>query len=254
MHSWLECKILIRGRDIALTRHRQGDGSDEDVFTWLGRAGADGGGGCAGGVRHGWQSGAQLQLDQHSFGSRQTFHWAVRKTDSFPAELQLPVEVIVGTVRVVMDQTETAYARFDGKVRGIGKGGVTPAAGHLILIFRVLGIMKQQIRTPAEIHVLISVQPAWVLETQFVICEIDEGLALLDEFVAVPAIGVTERNRADLKSVQAAIAGFPVRTFTAEFEVGLQKLEVHREERGFHLLGEAAFQEALSMWTAAQRD
>lgn len=195
-----------------------------------------------------------LELDFRSFGDRKTFYCATRQADSFPADFDLSVQIIVVAVRVVMDEAETFDSRFDSQVRSIGKGGVTPAESAFVFLFRVLGVMKQQIHSPAEIDVLLPVQPALVLETQFVVGQKDKGFALLDEFVPISAIGVTEEYRANLQSVQLAMAGFPVGAFAAKIKFGPKEFKVYGEVGCFHLTGDATFQEILSMWTAAERD
>ena len=98
--------------------------------------------------------------------------------------------------------------------------------------------MEEQVRTLAELYVFRPTQSPLVLEIQFIISEKYKGLALLYEFVTVAAVGVTERYRADLESVQAAIAGFHVWTLTAKIEFGPQEVEVYGEKRRLHLVGE----------------
>jgi hypothetical protein len=41
---------------------------------------------------------------------------------------------------------------------------MAPATSEFVFFFRVLGVMNQQVRTPAEFYVLASAQPSLVLE------------------------------------------------------------------------------------------
>ena len=184
--------------------------------------------------------GTQLQLDFHSLGNRLTRHFAARRADSFPAEFHLPVQVIVATVRVVMEQTQAAYPRLHGQVCGIGKRGMAPAAGPLILLFGILGVVKQHVRPSAKVYVLFSPQPSWMPEAKLIVRKVYESLSPLNELVAVSTIRVIQCYRADLQSVQAAVAGLPMRALATELEMGLQELEVNRKEGGLHLFGKAA--------------
>jgi hypothetical protein len=93
-----------------------------------------------------------------------------------------------------------------------------------------------------------------VLEIQFIVSEKYEGLALLYEFVTIAAVGVTERYRADLESVQVTVAGFHVWTLTAKIEFGSQEVKVNGEKRRLHLVGEILSYGILSMRTAAEGD
>jgi hypothetical protein len=114
--------------------------------------------------------------------------------------------------------------------------------------------MNQQVHTLAEFYVFRSTEPSLVLKIQFIIGEKYKGLALLYEFVTIAAVGVTERYRADLQSVQVTIAGFHVWTLTAKIEFCPQEVEVYGEKRCLHLVGEILSYGILSMRTAAEGD
>jgi hypothetical protein len=154
----------------------------------------------------------------------------------------------------MMDETETFDARFDSQVRGIGKGGVTPPPSEFVFFARVLGVMEQQIHAPAEIYVFLPTQPTLMFETEFIVGQEYKGFALLNEFITVSAIGVTEWYWRNLHSVQAAMAGFHVWTFTAKIKFGSQKVKVHGEVRCLHLMGEISSYGILSMWAATESD
>ena len=53
------------------------------------------------------------QVDLHSFDSCETFGRSALPLDSLPAEFNLPVQIVVGTIRVVMKQTKGFDTRFD---------------------------------------------------------------------------------------------------------------------------------------------
>jgi hypothetical protein len=114
--------------------------------------------------------------------------------------------------------------------------------------------MDQQVCTLAEFYVFRSTEPLLVLETQLIISEKYKSLTLLYEFVAIAAVGVTERYRADLESVQVTIAGLHVWTLTAKIEFGPQEVKVYREKRRLHLVGKILSYGILSMRTAAEGD
>jgi hypothetical protein len=114
--------------------------------------------------------------------------------------------------------------------------------------------MNQQVHTLAEFYVFRSTEPSLVLKIQFIIGEKYKGLALLYEFVTIAAVGVTERYRADLQSVQVTIAGFHVWTLTPKIEFGPQEIKVYREKRRLHLVGKILSYRILSMRTAAKGD
>ena len=179
-----------------------------------------------------------LKVNLHSFGSCETFDRAGLPVDSFPAEFNLTAYLVVGMVWVVMKETQAFYTCFDGQVRGLANGGVTPATSEFVLFFCELRVMKQQVRTLAEFYVLPSAQPSLVREIQFIISKKYKGLIPLYEFVAIAAIGVTERYWADLQSVQAAIAGFHIGTLTLKIKFGPQEVKVHGEIGCLHLMSE----------------
>src|SRR5512139_2517889 len=114
--------------------------------------------------------------------------------------------------------------------------------------------MEQQVRTLAKLYVFRSNQPPLVLEIQFIISEKYKTLLLLYELVTIAAVGVTERYRADLESVQATIARFHVWTLTAKIEFGPQEVKVYGEKRRLHLVGKILSYGILSMRTAAEGD
>jgi len=93
-----------------------------------------------------------------------------------------------------------------------------------------------------------------VLKAEFIIGKKHEGFTPLDEFVTVAAVGVTERYRADLESVQVTIAGFHVWTLTAKIEFCPQEVKVYGEKGCLHLVGEILSYGILSMRTAAESD
>ena len=189
----------------------------------------------------------QLKVNLHSFSSRETFGLSALLVNSLLAEFNLPAQIVVGTIRVVMKETKTFDTRFDGQVHCIAKGGVAPPTSEFVFFLRVLGVIDQQLCIPAEIYVLRSTQPPLVLETQFIVSEKYKGLAPLYEFIAIAAIGVIERHRADLQFVQVTIAGFHVWTLTVKIEFGLQELKVYREIWCLHLVGEILSYGILSM-------
>jgi hypothetical protein len=88
----------------------------------------------------------------------------------------------------MMKETKASYICFDGQVRGVLKGGVTPATSEFVFFFCVLGVMNQQVRTPAKLYVLPSAQASLVLEIQFIISKKDKGFAFFYEFVAIAAL------------------------------------------------------------------
>ena len=92
----------------------------------------------------------QLKLELHPLGDRKTTHRTSCQADAIPAAFYLPVQVIVAAVRVVMEEAEPTHSGFDGKIRGIGEGGVAPPASMFVFLLRVLGIVKQQVRASAE--------------------------------------------------------------------------------------------------------
>lgn len=140
-----------------------------------------------------------------------------------------------------MKETQAFYIGFDGQVRGLANGGVTPSTSEFVFFFCELGVMKQQVRTPAEFYVLPFAQPSLVWEIQLIVSKKYKGLIPLSEFVAIAAIRVTERYWVDLQSVQVAIAGFHIGALTVKIEFGPQKVKVHGEIRCLHLVSEIPF-------------
>jgi hypothetical protein len=194
----------------------------------------------------------RLEIDHHSFGGSKTFDRGARGADAFPADFHLPIQVIVGTVRVVMDQPKAFYPRFDGKIRGIAKGGVSPAARERVFFIRVLGVMKQQIRPTAEFHVFCPAQPALVLKTELIVGEEYEGSPSLNDLETVPTVGMIERYRAERQSAHTAIAGFEMRTIAVKVERGSKVGEVHGKIRRLHLVGQIFSDGVLGMRPAAE--
>ncbi len=195
-----------------------------------------------------------LEVNHHSFSGCKTSDVAARSTDSFLAEFNLSVQIVVRTVRVVMDETEAFDPCFDSKVRDVVKRGVTPAMRLFVFLVRILGVMQQQVRPPTEFGILDAPQPTLMLETEFIVGKKDKDFTPFHEFVAIAAIGVTERNRADLQSVETAITRLPVRTFAAKIEFGFKEVEVHGEIRCLHLVREEPSDGILGMGAAAQGD
>jgi hypothetical protein len=56
----------------------------------------------------------QLKVNLHSFGSRETFGHAALPVDSLLAEFNLPAQIVVGTIRVMVKKTKAFDTRFDG--------------------------------------------------------------------------------------------------------------------------------------------
>jgi len=81
-----------------------------------------------------------------------------------------------------------------------------------------------------------------------------KSFTILDEFVTIAAVGVTQRYRADLESVQVTIARFHIWTLTAKIEFGPQEVKVYRKKRCFHLVRKVLSYGILSMRTAAEGD
>jgi hypothetical protein len=197
---------------------------------------------------------SQLKVNLHSFSSGETFGHTTLPVNSLLIEFNLPAQIVVGSIRVMMKETKGFHTRFNGEVHRIAKGRVPPPASEFVFLLCILGIMDQQVRTLAELYVFRSTQPPFVLEIQFIIREKYKNLALLYEFVAIATVGVTERYRADFESVQVAIAGFHVWTLTAKIEFGPQEAKVYREKRRFHLVGKILSYGILSMRAAAEGD
>jgi len=56
----------------------------------------------------------KLKVDLHSFSSRETFGHFTFSLDSLLAEFNLPSQIIVGPIRVMMKETKAFDTRFDG--------------------------------------------------------------------------------------------------------------------------------------------
>jgi hypothetical protein len=56
----------------------------------------------------------QLKANLHSFSSRETFGPSALPPDSFLAEFNLPSQIVVRTIRVMMKETKAFDTRFDG--------------------------------------------------------------------------------------------------------------------------------------------
>ena len=160
----------------------------------------------------------RLQLNRPPLVGRVTLKRAACRADAFPAPLDLPVQVFVGAVRVVVEKTEAFDARFNGQVHSLAEGRVAPAAGERVFLVRVLGVMKQQVRAPAILHVLLPGQPSLVPISQFIVREEHETLALLHEFVPIAAVGVIERHLADPQPMTEAIPVSFVRPIAPKLE------------------------------------
>ncbi len=197
---------------------------------------------------------SQLKVDLHSFSSRETLGRSALPLDSLLAEFNLPAQIVVRAVRVMVKETKAFDTRFDGQVCCVGKGGVAPPASGFVFFVCELSVMDQQVHTLAELYVFCSIQPSLVLEIELIISKKYKGLALLYEFVTITAVGVVEWYRADLESVQTTIPGFHVRTLTAEIEFCPQEIEVNGEKRRRHLVGEIVSNGILSMGAAAEGD
>ncbi len=91
----------------------------------------------------------QLKVNLHSFGSRETLGHSALPLDSLQAEFNLPSQIVVGSIRIMMKETEGFDTRFDGQVRCAAKGGVAPPASGFVFFLCELGVMDQQVRTPA---------------------------------------------------------------------------------------------------------
>jgi hypothetical protein len=84
-----------------------------------------------------------LKFNEHSFGGCKTFDRTVCQADSLPAEFNLPAQVVVATVRIVMEEAKGFDTRFNGYICGVDKCGVTPASSEFVFLVRILGIMEQ---------------------------------------------------------------------------------------------------------------
>jgi hypothetical protein len=56
----------------------------------------------------------QLKVNLHSFSSRETLGHSALPLDSLLAEFNLPAQIVVGTIRVMMKETKAFDTRFDG--------------------------------------------------------------------------------------------------------------------------------------------
>jgi hypothetical protein len=56
----------------------------------------------------------QLKVNVHPFSSRETFGHSALPEDSFLAEFNLPSQIVVGTIRVMMKEPKAFDTRFDG--------------------------------------------------------------------------------------------------------------------------------------------
>jgi hypothetical protein len=56
----------------------------------------------------------QLKVNLHSLSSCETFGHSALPLDSLLTEFNLPAQIVVGTIRVVMKETKGFDTRFDG--------------------------------------------------------------------------------------------------------------------------------------------
>ena len=56
----------------------------------------------------------QLKVNLHSFGGRETFGHSALPLDSLLAEFNLPAQIVVGTIRVMMKEAKAFDTCFDG--------------------------------------------------------------------------------------------------------------------------------------------
>ena len=56
----------------------------------------------------------QLKVNLHSFSSRETFRSSALLLNSFLAEFNLPAQIVVRTIRVMVKETKAFDTRFDG--------------------------------------------------------------------------------------------------------------------------------------------
>jgi len=56
----------------------------------------------------------QRKVNLHSFSSRETFGHSALPLDSLLAEFNLPAQIVVGTIRVMVKETKAFDTRFDG--------------------------------------------------------------------------------------------------------------------------------------------
>jgi hypothetical protein len=56
----------------------------------------------------------QLKVNLHSFSGREAFGLPVLLVDSLLAEFNLPVQIVVRAIRVMMKKTKGSDTRFDG--------------------------------------------------------------------------------------------------------------------------------------------
>ena len=56
----------------------------------------------------------QLKVNLHPFSSRETFGPSTLPVDLLLAEFNLPAQIVVGTIRVMVKETKAFDTRFDG--------------------------------------------------------------------------------------------------------------------------------------------
>jgi len=56
----------------------------------------------------------QPKVNPHSFSSRETFGLPALPVDSLLTKFNLPVQIVVSTIRVMMKETKALDASFDG--------------------------------------------------------------------------------------------------------------------------------------------
>jgi len=177
-----------------------------------------------------------VEIYHHAFGACETFNGAASLMDIVPTMIELPVLVVIGAVRIVMAEPEGLYASFDGQVYCIFKGRVSPPLGMTILFIGVLGVVYEEVRSTADVSVLIGHQSTQVPEIQLIVGKKYKRLTILCELEALPAIRMIRREWNALDTAQKATVELARWIFTAKVECGFQLAEVYWKIRGRHLM------------------
>jgi hypothetical protein len=114
---------------------------------------------------------------------------------------------------------------------------MTPAAVLLVFRVRVLGVVKEQIRTATKSDKLGEAGAIPVVKPQFVVRQEDEGLAIFMEFEAETAVWMVQRDRPANRPVihRPDLSCARPAAFATELNLRPQLVKRHWKERRLHL-------------------
>ena len=104
------------------------------------------------------------------------------------------IHLVIRSFLVQMKQAQTFYSRVKCKSQSIRIRRVAPLGKSGILIFGILTVMDQKVRTGTKRYIVLKRESTGVDETKLVVGDENKGLSVFDKLVPLACVGVADRD------------------------------------------------------------